>query len=81
MRGLHISAWQGIRGPARLPRGIVNRIYTGVTKLLRQPDTVARLGATGTEQFGSTLEQFAALIQRELKEFGKAIKTAHITAE
>ena len=81
VHGLRISPWQGLLGPARLPRGIVDRIYTDVTKLLRQPDTLERLATTGTDPIGSTPEEFAALIQLELKELGKVIKAARIGAE
>jgi tripartite-type tricarboxylate transporter receptor subunit TctC len=81
VKGLRISPWQGLLGPAKLPREIVVRLHKEVTTLLRQQDTLDRLAANGTDPIGSTPEEFAAVIQRELKEFGALIRKAKISAE
>jgi tripartite-type tricarboxylate transporter receptor subunit TctC len=67
------SPWQGIFGPAKMPRAIVMRLYGEVAKLLKQPAMIERLAAAGSEPVGSTPEEFAAKIKQELQEFGKLI--------
>lgn len=67
------APWQGIVGPAKMPRPIVIRLYQEVAKVLKRPDIVERLAATGSEPIGSTPEEFSAKIKRELQEFGKVI--------
>jgi tripartite-type tricarboxylate transporter receptor subunit TctC len=69
------SPWQGILGPAKMPRAIVTRLYGQVAKLVKQPDMVERLVATGSEPVSSTPEEFAAKIKQELQEFGRIIPT------
>ena len=69
------SPWQGILGPAKMPRAIVMRLYGEVAKLIRQPNMIERLAAAGSEPVGSTPEEFGAKIKQELQEFGKLIPT------
>jgi tripartite-type tricarboxylate transporter receptor subunit TctC len=72
------SPWQGILGPAKMPRAIVMRLYDEVAKLLKQPNTIERLAAAGSEPVGSTPEEFGAKIRQELQEFGKLVPTLGI---
>jgi tripartite-type tricarboxylate transporter receptor subunit TctC len=76
LKGFEVSPWQGILAPARLPRPIVDRLHAEIVKMLKQPETVERLAATGTDPVGSTPEEFAAHIRRELEQFGKVIKAS-----
>jgi tripartite-type tricarboxylate transporter receptor subunit TctC len=70
---IDVSPWQGILGPAKMPRAIVMRLYGEVAKLVKQPNMIERLAAAGSEPVGSTPEEFAAKIKQELQEFGKLI--------
>jgi len=67
------SPWQGILGPAKMPRAIVMRLYGEVAKLVKQPNMIERLAAAGSEPVGSTPEEFGAKLKQELQEFGKLI--------
>ena len=67
------SPWQGILGPAKMPRAIVMRLYGEVAKLVKQPNIIERLAVAGSEPVGSTPEEFAAKIRQELQEFAKII--------
>lgn len=72
--GIDVTVWQGLLAPARTPRPIINRLYEEVRQLLKQPDTVERLAALGSDPIGSSPAEFAAKLKRELQEFGKVIK-------
>ncbi len=76
VKGLRVSPWQGLLGPAGLPRAIVDRLYTEVVKVLRMPDVRENLAATGTDPLGSTPEEFAAEIDHQLDRLGKVIRAA-----
>ena len=67
------APWQGILGPAKMPRAVVTRLHEEVAKLLKLPDMVKRFAATGSETVGSTPEEFGAKLKLELQEFGKII--------
>lgn len=70
------APWQGILGPAKLPRSIVMRLYRDIAATLKQPEVVERLAAAGSDPVGSTPEEFAAKIRSELQDFGKIIREA-----
>lgn len=77
---LEFVSWVGLLAPAGTPRIIIDRLHDEIAKLLKEPETLERLAATGNDPVGSSPEEFAAHIKRELDLFGKVIKTAGIKA-
>jgi tripartite-type tricarboxylate transporter receptor subunit TctC len=61
-----VVVWQGITGPAEMAPEVVNRINASACEALKVPEVAARFDALGAERVGSTPEQFAALVGREL---------------
>jgi tripartite-type tricarboxylate transporter receptor subunit TctC len=76
-----VSPWQGILAPARTPRSIIDKLQRTVAGVLKQPDTIERLRATGSDPVGSTSAQLDAKIRKELEYFGRVIKRANIKVE
>ena len=56
-----------------MPRPIVMRLYSEVATVLKRPEIVERLVATGAEVVGSTPDEFAEKIKQDLQEFAKII--------
>lgn len=75
------TPWQGIVGPAGLPSPIINRLNTEIIKLLKSPDTIQKLEATGSYPLSSTPSEFGAQIAKELNVLGKVIREAGIKAQ
>ena len=75
--GLNIEAapWQGLLGPARMPREIIARLYGEFSRVLKRPDVIEKLAAAGADVVSSTPEEFDARIKRELNEYSKLIPT------
>jgi tripartite-type tricarboxylate transporter receptor subunit TctC len=71
----------GLMGPANLPKDIVTRLHGAVVTALKTPEIRARFDSLGYETIGDTPEQYAAIIRRELEEFGKLIRKAGIQPE
>jgi tripartite-type tricarboxylate transporter receptor subunit TctC len=71
----------GLMGPANLPRDIVTRLHGAVVTTLKTPEIRARFDSLGYETIGDTPEQYAAIVRRELEEFGKLIRKAGIQPE
>jgi len=76
--GYEIQAWQAIWVPAGVPKPIVNRLYTEVAAILKEPDTLARLEKMGVTPSGMTPEAFAAFQKSEVEKWGQLIKSAGI---
>jgi tripartite-type tricarboxylate transporter receptor subunit TctC len=73
-----LTAWQGVGGPAGIPKPIIDRISGEIRKLVAKPDTKAKMNAFGSEPFYSDPEQTAALIRADIAKYGKIIKDANI---
>jgi len=81
LKGFEAVAWNGISGPARLPRDIVNRVNADVVKIVNQPELRERLKAEGSDPVGSTPEQYAAFLREEIAKWARVIKLANVQAE
>ena len=81
IRGFVVTQWHGILAPAGTPRPIVERLYQGIARGLRQPEVAARLAADGTEGVGSSPPQFAAHMKTEREKWIRAIEQAAITMQ
>jgi tripartite-type tricarboxylate transporter receptor subunit TctC len=76
-----LTNWQGVGGPAGIPKPIVNKISAEVQKLLVKPDTKEKLNKVGFEPFYNPPEQTAALLRADISKYAKIIKDAGIKAE
>jgi tripartite-type tricarboxylate transporter receptor subunit TctC len=76
-----LTNWQGVGGPAGIPKSIIDRIAAEIRKLVALPDTKEKLNAQGFEPYYHNPEQTAALIKSDIARFGKIIKEANIKVE
>jgi tripartite-type tricarboxylate transporter receptor subunit TctC len=72
--GYEASTWNGIVGPAGLPRPIVARLNAGINKALASATLRERFAAIGAEPAPGTPEQFQQLIRREYVKWRDVIK-------
>jgi len=75
------QTWLGFLGPAGLPAPIVKRLSSELLKALNSPDTRAKLEAAGMIVMGTTPEEFAAIIKRDIETFRRIITAAGIPPE
>jgi tripartite-type tricarboxylate transporter receptor subunit TctC len=66
--------WNGLVGPAGIPRPIVDKIHAAVSKIYAMPDMRERLISLAAEPAISTPEDFTALVKSELGKWAKAVK-------
>ncbi len=71
-------AWNGVLVPAATPRPIVARLNAEIDAILKLPDVVQKLNASGFELVGGTPEHFAAIIKGESEKWAPIIKSANI---
>ena len=72
--GYDKPGWTGFFAPAAVPDSIVNGLYQGVAKVLKDPATVKQLASQGSVAVGNTPEEFGAFVRFEIAEWGKLIK-------
>jgi tripartite-type tricarboxylate transporter receptor subunit TctC len=76
--GYEAVTWWGLLAPARTPREIVNKVHGDVVKVLQAPDTREKLARECVSPAGTTPEQFAAMIDKDIVTLGKVVKTANV---
>jgi len=73
-----LTNWQGVGGPAGIPKPIMDKISGEIRKLVAKPDTKEKLNAFGQEPFYNDPDQTAALLRADIAKYGKIIKDANM---
>lgn len=79
--GFMAVAWLGLLGPAGIPPAIAQRIQRDAVAATNRDDVRGRLIELGIEPVGSTPEEFALLIQREIPRMARILEGAGVRAQ
>ncbi len=69
LRNFDPSFWYGLVAPAGTPKPIVERIQAETAKYVQSPEGRKEFAARSLEPVGSTPEQFAAVIQKDIERY------------
>jgi len=72
--GYTVQGWNGLAGPAGMPKVIVDKLNRETVRVLNLGDVRERLLALGAEPVGNSPEEFAAHMKSERELWGKFIK-------
>jgi tripartite-type tricarboxylate transporter receptor subunit TctC len=81
VRGYEVVGFYGVLAPAGVPKDIVARLNSEITKALRAPDMQERLLRDGAEPVASTADAFRAYIEADVEKWAKVIEKAGIRFE
>jgi tripartite-type tricarboxylate transporter receptor subunit TctC len=76
LKGFEASSWFGLLAPAGTPSEIVLRIQQETAKALGLPNIKEKLLAQGAIPSGNTPQEFAALIDAEIKKWAPVVKAS-----
>ena len=76
--GYEGSPWFAVFAPAGTPAAIVNKINAALIDAMKQPDTVAKFETIGADPIGTTPQQLATHLDKELARWGALIKERNI---
>ena len=79
--GYELLEYQGIVAPAATPRPVIARLQQEIVKSLAAPDLKERFTTSGAYAVGSTPEELADHIRKEINAWAKVIKAAGIKLE
>jgi len=79
--GFEATTWFGLFAPAGTPKNIVNKLNTGIRKVLGDPEMAHRLIIQGAEPRSSTPEELAEFMRVESERAKKVITSAAIKIE
>jgi tripartite-type tricarboxylate transporter receptor subunit TctC len=79
--GYTADFWFGMWAPARTPKDIVARLNQSLIKTLKQHEILERLRTDGYDPVGSTPDELARVIARDIATWSKVVKAGNIKAE
>lgn len=79
--GYEAMPWLGLVAPAGTPPAVVDRLYREVNEVLKEPELRARFKGWGLDIIGNTPSEFASFLRRDIDQWNRVIKSAHIKAE
>jgi tripartite-type tricarboxylate transporter receptor subunit TctC len=79
--GYEHEPWNGMFGPAEMPKAVLARVNAEVVRVLNSPEAKKVLEGDGADVVGSTPEQFAVVLKAEIAKWTKVAKAAGIKAE
>lgn len=74
IKGYNVTTWYVVFGPAKLRREIVNRLYTEIDQVLKQPETREKLKSVGVTIANGDPRQAAAFVKAEYDKWAKVIE-------
>jgi len=81
LAGVQSIGFQGLVGPAGLPRDVVDRLSAALAKVLAMPDVQAKFATAGAEVHYQGPEPFAAFVKADNEKWAKLIRERKIQAD
>ncbi|MES2183655.1 MAG: tripartite tricarboxylate transporter substrate binding protein [Pseudomonadota bacterium] len=79
--GFEMASWQAVYGPRGMPAPVVQRLASGITRILQMPDVQDKLTQQlGMEIVAGSPAQLAALMQKEIPRWGALVRKSGATA-
>ena len=79
--GYEHEPWNGMFGPARIPKPVLAKVNAEVARILHSPEAIKVFERDGADVVGGTPEQFSAVLKAEIAKWSKVAKAAGIKAE
>ena len=74
LAGYESTSWLALFAPAGTPREIVARVSADAARVMNTPEVRERFVAQGADPIGSTPEQLAAVLARDIAKYAKVMK-------
>jgi tripartite-type tricarboxylate transporter receptor subunit TctC len=81
LKGFESYAWYGLFAPAKTPPDIIATLNRQTLRAMKQPEWQKVLAETGSENVGSTPEQFGTFIKGEAAKWAKVVKASGATID
>ena len=79
--GFYADAWSGLFAPKGTPRAVVDKLAQETQRILNLPDVRERFAALGAEPVGSSPQEFAQHVQREIAKWAAVVKQSGAKAD
>jgi tripartite-type tricarboxylate transporter receptor subunit TctC len=79
--GFNITAWIGVVVPKGTPNAIVQKLNGEIGRALKDPEFARQISTIGIDPIGSTPEEFAAFLRKEIPRWQQIVRDADIKVE
>lgn len=79
--GYEVSPWFAVFARTGTPPEVIARLKKVLNDAMKQPETLRKLESVGAEPIGSTPQELATHLNRELERWGKLIQQRNIRAD
>ncbi|HEY9281144.1 MAG TPA: tripartite tricarboxylate transporter substrate-binding protein [Eoetvoesiella sp.] len=79
--GFEIDQWYGLFAPAKTPPAVLARIQQEISKALIAPEVVEYLKGEGASAVANRPEEFAAVLDSEMKKYAELVKMTDLQVE
>lgn len=73
--GYDVTVWAGLITPVGVPKPIIAKLNDALNKAMVSPSLKEKYAANGVDPVGGTVEEFGALIKREVEKYAMIAKT------
>jgi tripartite-type tricarboxylate transporter receptor subunit TctC len=81
VKGMEISLWYGIAGPAGLPQPVVQRLNAELAAILKTAEIREAFAKQGAAASGGTPQDYAAFMREESSRWGEVVRRNNIKIE
>jgi len=78
LKGFQAVAWNGLSGPAGMPKAAIERAASDVARLMKSPELAEFLKREGSDPVGSSTAEYAAFLRDEIVKWKRVIERAGI---
>ncbi len=79
--GFSITAWIGVVAPKGTPGDIVQKLNLEIGRALKDPEFARQISTIGIDPLGSTPDEFAVFLRKEIPRWKKIVKDADVKVE
>lgn len=79
--GFSITAWIGVVAPKGTPKEAVQKLNLEIERALKDPDFASQISTIGIDPIGSTPDEFAAFLRKEIPRWKQIVQDADVKVE
>ena len=79
--GYEVTPWFAVFVPAATPKPIVKKLNAALLDALKSPEIKAKFDGIGAEPLGTTPDELASYLNKEIERWGKVISTNNIKSD
>lgn len=81
VKRIDVDLWYAFFVPSKTPTGVIGRLNTEMSAILRQPEVKEVLGKAGLDASASSPAELASIVARDYPRWGAVIRSKQITAD